>query len=129
MRVTARPVVDIQSPDGNIRWRLDGPTVSRTSNGGATWSEQYTGTATPLTAGSAPSPTVCWVVGLRGVIVLSTDGQTWRRIDFPHPAADLIRVTASDSNTATVTAADGRVFRTVDGGRTWTAQEKLPAPF
>ena len=88
MRVTARPVVDIQSPDGNVRWRLDGATVSRTSNGGATWSEQFTGTATTLTAGFSPSPTICWVVGRRGVVLLSTDSQTWRRLEFPDPAAD-----------------------------------------
>lgn len=129
MRVTARPVVDIQSPDGNVRWRLDGATVSRTSNGGATWSEQFTGTATTLTAGFSPSPTICWVVGRRGVVLLSTDSQTWRRLEFPGPAADLVRVTATDSNAATVHTLDGRVFRTADGGRTWTAQEKLPAPF
>lgn len=129
MRVTARPVVDVQSPDGNVRWRLEGATVSRTSNGGATWSEQFTGTATLLTAGSSPSPSVCWVVGRRGVVLLSTDSQTWRRLEFPDPAADLGQVIALDANTATVTALDGRVFRTADGGRTWTAQENLPAPF
>ena len=129
MRVTARPVVDIQSPDGNVRWRLDGATVSRTSNGGATWSEQFTGTATTLTAGFSPSPTICWVVGRRGVVLLSTDSQTWRRLEFPDPAADLVRVTATDSTAATVHTLDGRVFRTADGGRTWIAQENLPAPF
>jgi Putative zinc-finger len=129
MRITARPVVDIQSPDGNVRWRIDGATVSRTSNGGATWSEQFTGNATPLIGGSSPAPTVCWVVGTRGVVLLSIDGQTWRRLEFPDPAADLVRVTAVDANSATVTAVDGRVFRTANGGRTWTPQEKPPTPF
>jgi putative zinc finger protein len=129
MRITTRPVVDIQSPDGNVRWRIDGPTVSRTSNGGTTWSEQFTGNATPLIGGSSPAPTVCWVVGTRGVVLLSIDGQTWRRLEFPDPAADLVRVIATDANSATVTAADGRVFRTANGGRAWTPQEKPPAPF
>jgi photosystem II stability/assembly factor-like uncharacterized protein len=129
MRITARPVVDIQSPDGNVRWRIDGATVSRTSNGGATWSEQFTGNATPLIGGSSPAPTVCWVVGTRGVVLLSIDGQSWRRLEFPDSAADLVRVTATDANSATVTAADGRVFRTANGGGTWTPQEKPPTPF
>ena len=131
MRVTARPVVDIQSPDGNVRWRLDGAAVSRTSNGGATWSEQFTGTATTLTAGFSPSPTICWVVGRRGVVLLSTDSQTWRRLEFPDPAdgsrsRDCHRQHRRDCPPPSTAAC----YRTADGGRTWTAARKTPAtPF
>jgi hypothetical protein len=34
-------------------------------------------------------------------------------------AADLVAVQATDARSATATAADGRRFRTVDGGGTW----------
>jgi photosystem II stability/assembly factor-like uncharacterized protein len=32
---------------------------------------------------------------------------------------DVAAVQAADAQTATVTTADGRTFRTTDGGRTW----------
>ena len=129
MRREAPAIIDVQSPDGNVRWRIVGATVSRTSTGGRIWTEQFTGTATTLRAGSSPAPAICWLVGAAGVVLLSTDGETWRRLPFPEPSADLVQVTAVDGTTATVTAADGRVFRTTDSGRTWTPQEKRVAPF
>ncbi len=71
-----------------------------------------------LSAGAAPSSNVCWLVGRSGAIILTTDGRAWRRLKFSEPA-DLAAVTASDARRATVTTADGRVFGTTDGGRTW----------
>jgi photosynthesis system II assembly factor YCF48-like protein/putative zinc finger protein len=122
-------VIDVPSPDSSVRWRIAGTTISRTSNAGGTWTEQFADTATTLAAGSSPAPATCWVVGAGGVVLLSTDGQTWRRLAFPDASADLVRVTAVDGTTATVTSDDGRVFRTADGGRTWTLQENPLAPF
>jgi photosystem II stability/assembly factor-like uncharacterized protein len=58
-------------------------------------------------------------VGSAGTVLLSTDGRSWRRVAFPE-AVDLRSVTATDQETATVTTADGRVFVTTDGGRTWS---------
>jgi len=55
-------------------------------------------------------------------VLLSTDGRSWRRLAFPE-ALDLRSVSATDDQTATVTAADGRSFVTTDGGETWS-----PAP-
>ncbi len=70
-------------------------------------------------AGSAPSASVCWVVGREGVVVRTTDGSRWTRLPFPN-TADLVGVTASSADAATVVAADGRTFSTADGGATWT---------
>jgi photosystem II stability/assembly factor-like uncharacterized protein len=49
---------------------------------------------------------------------LSIDGRTWQLIPIPE-AIDLKFISASDANKATVTAADGRTFTTIDGGKTW----------
>ena len=73
------------------------------------------------TARSSPSPNVIWLVGLGGAVHLATDGVTFTRLPFPE-AIDLTAVTASDDRRATVTARDGRTFRTEDGGRTWQRQ-------
>jgi len=51
-------------------------------------------------------------------VVLSIDGRTWQRVQFPE-AIDLTAVRAPDATNAIVTAADGRTFTTADGGRTW----------
>jgi photosystem II stability/assembly factor-like uncharacterized protein len=51
-------------------------------------------------------------------VLLSTDGRSWRRVAFPE-MADLAAVQAADAQTANVTTADGRMFRTTDGGLTW----------
>lgn len=71
-----------------------------------------------VTARSSPSPDVIWTVGRAGVVMLATDGRTFLRLPFPE-TVDLAAVTAADALNAIVTAADGRVFQTADGGRTW----------
>jgi photosystem II stability/assembly factor-like uncharacterized protein len=119
----------IVSPDPDLRWRIVGAAIQRSSDAGRTWVAQATGTTNELLAGSSPAPTVCWIVGRTGLVLLSTDGLTWRRLEFPNLAVDLVGVTARDTLAAIVTAADGRRYRTADGGRTWTLQENPPAPF
>lgn len=109
----------IVSQEARVRWRiLGGGDVERSADAGRTWQRQSTGVAVALTAGSAPSAEVCWLVGPAGTIVLTADGHTWQRIMFA-AAPDFVRVEAVDALTATVIAADGRSFITGDGGRTW----------
>jgi Photosynthesis system II assembly factor YCF48/Putative zinc-finger len=111
--------LDVPSPDRSIRWRIvEGISVERSTDGGATWQVQATGATGRLTAGAAPSPTICWLVGAGGVVLVSQDGQTWQRVAFPE-AIDLTTIVATDASNARVTAADGRVFRTTDGGKSW----------
>jgi hypothetical protein len=101
------------------QWRLvPGGTVERSTDGGSTWQAQETGATVTLTGGASPSPSVCWLVGPTGTVLLSTDGRSWRRLAFPE-ATDLISVRAADEKIATVTASDGRTFSTRDGGLTW----------
>ena len=98
---------------------LPGGGVQRSADGGATWRTEVTGATETLTAGASPSPSVCWLIGPSGTVLLSTDGRSWRRLAFPE-AVDLRSVTATDNETATVTTVDGRAFVTTDSGRTWS---------
>src|SRR5579871_132884 len=109
---------DISSPDPSVRWRIRGTAVERTTDAGATWSAQATGSAVPLAAGAAPSADVCWLVGRNGTVLRSVDGRTWQVIAFPE-RVDLVGVDAASATAATVTAADARRFTTDDGGATW----------
>ncbi|HTL01153.1 MAG TPA: zf-HC2 domain-containing protein [Vicinamibacterales bacterium] len=110
---------EITSPDPMIRWRLAGSAVEISTNGGATWEITRTGVSTVLTAGAAPSATVVWVVGTSGVVLLSTDGRTWRRVPFPE-MTNLSSIRARDARSVSVTTEDGRIFSTTDAGATWT---------
>ena len=119
----------IRVPDSRVQWRVSGAVVQRSSDDGQSWQPQTTGTATELLAGSATSDRICWIVGRAGTVLLTVDGERWQRLAFPDAAIDLIGVLARDADTATVTTADGRTYRTTDRGRTWTLQEIPPAPF
>ena len=109
----------IVSSNPATRFRLlPGGGVQRSADGGATWRSEVTGATETLTAGASPSPSVCWLIGPAGTVLLSTDGRSWQRLTFPE-AADLRSITAADGENATVTTVDGRAFATTDGGRTW----------
>jgi hypothetical protein len=120
-RVAESAPIVIVSPDPSVRWRVAGTVVERSTNGGTRWEAVPTGIAADLTAGVAPSASVCWLVGRGGVVLLSTDGRTWRRVTFPE-STDLSAIRATDARTATVSSSDGRLFGTIDGGVTWTSR-------
>src|SRR5205814_899081 len=61
---------------------------------GANWTGPAPAVTTPLTAGTSPASNVCWIVGRLGVVLLTTDGRTWRGIAFP-AITDLSSVTAT----------------------------------
>jgi hypothetical protein len=113
------PETVIVSSNPASRWRiLQGGQVQRSADGGATWQMQTTGVSDTLSGGSSPSPSVCWLVGPRGIVLRTTDGRSWTRIPFPE-AVPLASIRAMDDRTATVITEDGRQFVTEDGGRTW----------
>jgi hypothetical protein len=115
--------MDVISPDPSTRWRVAGASIERSTDGGRTWTRQFTAQAT-LLAGHAPAADVCWIAGQQGVVLVSRDGRTWQRVTSP-AAVDLVGITAVDGREATVTAADGRIFHTSDGGGTWSLQVSL----
>jgi len=113
----AAPV--IQSQDANVQYRIaGGARIERSEDSGATWQGQRMKAASQILAGAVPSENVCWLVGRAGAILLTTDGKSWKKIS-PPADADFVAVTASDASSAAVTTADGRIFRTTDGGQSW----------
>jgi len=111
--------VEVRSADGTTAWLVG-------ERGLIAMRETYgvrvlpSGVATDLLAGSAPSSRVCWVVGRGSTILRTTDGQKFERVG-PPASANFVGVTAESADRATVRTQDGREFRTIDGGRTWTA--------
>jgi hypothetical protein len=95
--------------------------IQRSDDGGRTWRSQVSGVTSDLFAHDPVGPTTVWVVGARGVVLLTVDGETWLPIEAPADV-DLVQVSARDANVATVTSRDGRRFSTADRGRTWTSR-------
>lgn len=110
--------LEFASPDGSHRWRLIPGAVEFSQDGGKSWVPATVSAGGSLVAGSAPLARVCWIVGRRGLVLLTTDGTNFTRLPFPE-ATDLAAVAATSAGTAIVTTVDGRTFRTDDRGQNW----------
>jgi hypothetical protein len=109
----------ILTPDPAIVWRFAGSGfVERSEDGGATWQGEQPSPNGHLLAGAAPSAAVCWLVGRDGLILLTKDSITWKRI-APPEVTDFVGVSAMNASNATITAEDGRKFTTRDAGKKW----------
>jgi hypothetical protein len=119
--VTAAAPAEIRSTDSTNRWRIvgGGRQIERTTSGGTQWETASLSAPAVLTAGVSPAPSICWIVGRAGALYLTTDGLRFIRVMFPE-SIDLVSVAATDDRHATVMSADGRSFRTDDGGMTWS---------
>ena len=114
-------LTEIVAPGGTARWRIvGGRRIERAPGPGGEWAPALIDASDLLTAGAAPSATVCWIVGRRGAVYVTADGMRFVRVPFPE-MSDLVSVTATDVQRATVSSADGRSWTTVDQGRTWSA--------
>ena len=119
----AAPGVTFAAGDGPM-WRV-GPagSIERSNDKGTTWQQQASSVKADLLAGTAASAEVAWVVGREGVILRTTDGETWQRVTPPNRLmVDWTNIQATDADHASIKSSDDRSFRTEDGGHTWTAQ-------
>jgi photosystem II stability/assembly factor-like uncharacterized protein len=110
----------VPSPDPQVLWRISGGRyVEMSADAGSTWRTQWTSPTAHVVAGSAPSIDTCWLVGRGGIVLLTTDANKWHTIT-PPADTDFASVAAVDASSATVSATDGRRFKTTDGGKHWT---------
>jgi hypothetical protein len=113
----------IRTPDSDVAYRIaDGGFIEQTEDGGATWQGQLLNPAADITAGSAPAPSICWLVGRAGVIFLTEDGKNWRKLLSPS-SSDFVAVVAKSATSATVTVTEEEKWSTDDAGKTWRPQK------
>ena len=109
----------IPTSDSDVFYRIaGGGFVEISEDGGATWQRQLLNPSAEFTAGSAPEPRICWLVGRSGIVFLTEDGKNWRKLPSP-TSEDLVVVLAKSASSATVTATDNRKWSTDDAGKNW----------
>jgi photosystem II stability/assembly factor-like uncharacterized protein len=90
----------------------------------AQWQSQSSPTDVELRGLSVVSPNVVWASGQRGTVLHTVDGGTaWTRDTIPGAGALDLRAIAATSATRAHAISIGdssRVYRTTDGGRTWS---------
>lgn len=116
-RLAGAPL-EILSPDPSSRWRIVNNSIERSEDGGASWVPIRAPGGDTFSGGASPSRSVCWLIGSSGLVMVTADGIAFTRVPLPE-RADLTAIAATDARSATVTATDGRRFRTDDSGRTW----------
>jgi hypothetical protein len=118
--------VEFAEPERRLRWRIAGDRrIESSSDAGTTWTGRYTSVAERLRAGSAPSVDAAWVVGERGLVLRRVVPGDWIAVARP-ATATLTAIAATSADAARVTADDGRVFVTTDGGQSWTPVPAAP---
>jgi photosystem II stability/assembly factor-like uncharacterized protein len=78
--------------------------------------------STPVNGMDAAPPATLWIVRDSAMVSRSTDGGvSWSHTQLPGTSAQALTVQALDGAHAVVGTRDGQVFRTSDGGATWTS--------
>lgn len=96
----------------------------------AQWRLQNVGTDASFRSVSVAGPTVAWIGGTKGTFVHTADGgNTWQTGTVPDAqTCDFRDVQAIDAQTAYLMSAgpaekgQARIYKTIDGGQTWTLQ-------
>src|SRR5687767_12194745 len=107
---------------------LAATSLGLTSAGGPSydWELTPTGSTARLRGLSAVSGTVAWASGSMGTVLRTVDaGATWQSVGPPGTSTLQFRdIEAFGPNTALILSigegTDSRIYRTTDGGQTWT---------
>lgn len=102
-----------------IMWRARDLTIEHSSDGGMTWTSEYT-TDRAVRAGAFVSADVAWLAGDSGLVLRRTKNG-WFGTTSPGDG-NITGIRASSPGKAIVTFDDGRVFSTENGGVTWAPQ-------
>ena len=97
-------------------------TILRTTDGGASWETQISGTTSRLMGVSFADANTGTVVGYNGTILRTVNGgATWERQVSP-TGESLVDVCFANADTGIAVEYDGGILRTTDGGAIWVYQ-------
>jgi photosystem II stability/assembly factor-like uncharacterized protein len=87
--------------------------ILRTTDGGATWTEQSTQSAVSVSCADANTCTA--VTGDSAILRTTNGGATWTQ-QFSNASTRLYGISCSDANTCTCVGQNGTILRTTTGG-------------
>jgi len=100
-----------------------GGAILATTDGGATWKAQSSGTSASLYGVAFSDATHGWAVGSGGAILATTNGGATWKAQSSRTGAFLTGVAFSDATHGWAVGSGGAVLATTDGGDTWIAQK------
>jgi hypothetical protein len=100
-------------------------TILRTTDGGANWNPQTSGTDHILCSVSFTDANTGTAVGIGGTVLRTTDGGTNWVLQTSGTNYDLTDVSFTDANTGTVVGWYGTILRTTNGGTTFVEEEQI----
>ena len=108
-------------------------TVGASPSGGTcnySYAAQTSGTTNQLLTVSTVSATVGWAAGVGSTVVRTTNGTTWSSATGTGITGDVYNIWGIDANTAlcTTTPAATFIYKTTNGGTTWTQVFTQAAP-
>ena len=107
----------------------EGGAILATSNGGATWSKQSSGTFATFWGVAFSDATHGWAVGEDGLILATTDGGATWSTQSSGTSELLYDVAFSDATHGWAVGEGGVILATTDGGATWNAQSSGSSTF
>jgi photosystem II stability/assembly factor-like uncharacterized protein/putative cell wall-binding protein len=111
---------DVTFADASHGWAVgDGGSVLHTTDGGATWSPQNSGTTTRLLAVAFADTSRGWAVGVGTILHTSNGGVTWSPQMPSWFTNYLSGVAFTDASHGCAVGGAGVIVRTSDGGATW----------
>ena len=108
-------------PDGRNGWAVgDAGTVVRTTDAGASWAAQASGTSFNLNDVWFTTGTTGFAVGHNGTVMRTRNGGTsWTRLTNTGTANNLFSVCFADTSNGWAVGANGTILRTTNAGASW----------
>ena len=120
---TTRTFADVDFVDANVGWIIgDKRAIFATTDGGATWTSQSSGSSGFLYYVHFAGAKVGWVVGDKGTILATTDGGATWTPQTSNTSGNFYSVHFAGAKVGWVVGDKGTILATTDGGATWTPQ-------
>jgi Photosynthesis system II assembly factor YCF48 len=117
---TAQALMVTSSPSVPV-WRVGRHGLIQKLNPDGKWKKQKSGVKADLYAIAFSGADVGWAVGQAGTVLRTTDGGTvWNQLPRP-TTEDLVGVTPTSGQSASVVTRSGQTFTTTDAGNSWSA--------
>ncbi len=95
--------------------------IRKTTNGGITWENQFSGTNVNLNAVHFVNLSTGWVVGEDGLILYTSNGGANWQVQSSGIANRLLSVHFFNASNGLIAAASSQILRTTNGGVNWSA--------